>query len=121
MEVDPGPGEVALLDKEDLHAVMARLTRRRAELGLSRIVVAALMESTEHLVSELEAQAEGTWSTKRTRDRVPRFDTLRRWAHAVGMEVELTLRELPEDQRRLVHSRLTTPVRRQAVAESPGG
>lgn len=112
---DPGS---SLLHRQDLHEVMVRLKERRAELGYSRVVVAALMDGNEHLVRKLESEAT---SPPAGREHLPRLDTLRRWAHALGMELQLSLCELTEVQYAAVRSRLGTgwswPVEHQVPAE----
>jgi transcriptional regulator with XRE-family HTH domain len=63
-------------------AVIRRLAARRALLGLSQTVVAARMSTSQPVVARLESG-----------DLDSRLSTIERYAAAVGLEVDLVVRE----------------------------
>ncbi len=63
-------------------AVMRQLAARRASLGLSQTAVAARMNTSQPVVARLESG-----------DLDSRLSTIERYATAVGLEVDLVVRE----------------------------
>ncbi len=63
-------------------AVIRQLAARRASLGLSQTAVAARMSTSQPVVARLESG-----------DLDSRLSTIERYAAAVGLEVELVVRE----------------------------
>jgi transcriptional regulator with XRE-family HTH domain len=63
-------------------AVMRQLAARRASLGLSQTAVAARMSTSQPVVARLESG-----------DLDSRLSTIERYAAAVGLEVDLVVRE----------------------------